>query len=94
MPKASIVIPVHNRANLLPATLDSVKAQTFTDWECIIVDDHSTDGSAGVAEAYARNDRRFVVIKLPDFLRSAARLVGGLQRGWARFKEWKSGSEN
>ncbi|MFD4120365.1 hypothetical protein ACFWQD_03580 [Alcaligenes faecalis] len=35
-----------------------------------------------------------IVIKLPDFLRSAARLVGGLQRGWARFKEWKSGSEN
>ncbi|UYY88124.1 hypothetical protein [Alcaligenes sp. SMD-FA] len=35
-----------------------------------------------------------IVIKLPDFLRSAARLIGGLQRGWARFKEWKSGSEN
>lgn len=35
-----------------------------------------------------------IVTKLPDFLRSAARLIGGLQRGWARFKEWKSGSEN
>ncbi|MGG5150450.1 MULTISPECIES: hypothetical protein [Alcaligenes] len=35
-----------------------------------------------------------IVTKLPDFLRSAARLIGGLQRGWTRFKEWKSGSEN
>src|SRR5262245_60885234 len=39
----SVVIPVHNRRHLLPRTLDSVWAQTFTDFEVIVVNDGSTD---------------------------------------------------
>lgn len=78
MPVVSIVIPVNNRANLLAQTLDSVLSQTFTDWECIIVDDHSTDDSFLVAEEYAKKDSRFFAFKLPDTKRygNAARNYG------------------
>ena len=43
MPKASVIIPAFNRAELLRETLDSVLAQTFTDWECVVVDDGSSE---------------------------------------------------
>src|SRR5436190_11792112 len=42
----------------LPWCIESVLAQTFTDWELIICDDHSRDGSRQVGEAYARRDAR------------------------------------
>jgi glycosyltransferase involved in cell wall biosynthesis len=44
-PRVSIVIPVYNATGTLPLTLRSIFAQTFTDWELIVVDDGSTDGS-------------------------------------------------
>lgn len=74
----SVIVPVRNRAHILPATLESVRHQTFTDWECIVVDDHSTDESVEVAEGYARNDSRFRVVRLPDPKRyvNAARNYG------------------
>lgn len=66
MSLVTVVIPVHNRESLLPHTLSSVLAQTHTDWECIIVDDHSTDDSLGVARRFATSDSRFRVYSLPD----------------------------
>src|SRR5690606_24976907 len=67
-------------------TLDSVLAQTFQDWECIIVDDHSTDNSLAVANAYAAEDSRFSVVSLPDGKRyaNAARNCG-LSQAKGRF---------
>ena len=62
----TVIIPVHNREDILNKTLDSVLDQDFQDWECIIVDDHSTDASLKVAGAYAAQDARFRVISLPD----------------------------
>lgn len=55
----SVVVPTYNYAHFLPAALDSVLAQTYRDWECIIVDDGSTDDTPAVADAYARRDSRF-----------------------------------
>ena len=55
----SVVVPTYNYAHFLPVALDSVLAQTDRDWECIIVDDGSTDDTAGVADAYVRRDPRF-----------------------------------
>lgn len=49
----SIVIPLYNKEKFVAATLDSILAQTFTDYEVIVVDDVSTDGSLSVAERYS-----------------------------------------
>lgn len=58
MPRVSVIIPCYNRAVLICETIDSVRAQTFDDWEVIVVDDHSLDPSLVVAHRYARWDRR------------------------------------
>jgi glycosyltransferase involved in cell wall biosynthesis len=55
----SIIIPTYNRAYLIGETLDSVLAQTYTNWECIIVDDGSTDNSEEVIKEYTKKDPRF-----------------------------------
>jgi glycosyltransferase involved in cell wall biosynthesis len=52
-PKVSICIPSYNHARFLPAAIESALAQTFRDFEIVIVDDGSTDGSLSVAEDYA-----------------------------------------
>lgn len=62
MPAVSVVVPVYNVKELLPLCLDSIARQTFADFECILVDDGSTDGSAEVCDAYAAKDGRFRVI--------------------------------
>lgn len=55
----SVVVPCFNYAHFLPETLDSLLAQTYRNWECIIVDDGSTDNTKEVAEEYAEKDKRF-----------------------------------
>jgi glycosyltransferase involved in cell wall biosynthesis len=62
MPYFSIIIPVYNVAPYLRECLDSVLAQTFTDWEAICVDDGSTDESGLILDEYAQKDKRFKVI--------------------------------
>lgn len=62
IPKFSIIIPVYNVAPYLRECLDSVLAQTYTDWEAICVDDGSTDGSGAILDEYAARDPRFRVI--------------------------------
>ena len=61
-PVFSIVIPTYNRANVIGRTLDSVLAQTYQDWECLIVDDFSTDNTKDVVEEYCNKDSRFYFI--------------------------------
>lgn len=53
MPEASIIIPAYNQGSFLKETLKSVSAQSFEDFECIIVDDGSTDNTALVAKEYS-----------------------------------------
>lgn len=64
----SILIPNYNKANYLKETLDSVLAQTYINWECIIVDDHSIDDSWKILEEYAKTDSRFKIHKRPNNL--------------------------
>src|SRR3989339_706645 len=52
MPKVSVVIPAYNREELLPETIESVLAQTFQDFEIIVVDDGSTDNTREVISAF------------------------------------------
>lgn len=62
MPEVSIVIPVYNAERFLWACIDSIQAQTFKDWEVILVDDGSTDSSPAICDRIVRNDKRFSVI--------------------------------
>ncbi len=62
MPIVSIVLPCYNGARFLRPSVDSVLAQTFPDWELVIVDDCSTDGSGEIADEYAAQDKRIRVI--------------------------------
>jgi glycosyltransferase involved in cell wall biosynthesis len=55
----SIIIPTYNRAHLISETLDSISAQTYTNWECIIVDDGSTDNTKEIINNYIQEDNRF-----------------------------------
>lgn len=57
-PRVSIGIPVYNGANYLPAALDCLLAQTYTDFELVISDNASTDETQAICERYAARDRR------------------------------------
>lgn len=72
----SIIIPVYNTAEYLSACLDSVIGQSFEDFEVILVDDGSTDGSLGIERAYAVRDTRFKVIEQFHMRQGAARNLG------------------
>ena len=76
MPFFSIVIPVYNREDLLTETLQSIKNQSFTDWECIVVDDGSTDGTVNLMKQESLLDNRFKYIYQDNAERSAARNNG------------------
>jgi glycosyltransferase involved in cell wall biosynthesis len=61
----SIIIPTYNRAHLIGETLDSIKNQTFTNWECIVVDDGSKDNIEELMDSYNAIDYRFRFISRP-----------------------------
>jgi glycosyltransferase involved in cell wall biosynthesis len=58
-PLVSIIIPNYNRAHLIGETLDSILTQSYTNWECIVVDDGSTDDTEAVVMDYVKKDARF-----------------------------------
>lgn len=76
----SIVIPLYNKRLSIATTLQSVISQTYTDWECIIVDDGSTDGSLDVVKNYIRKweieDRRLKILHQENSGVAAARNKG------------------
>lgn len=65
-PLVSIIIPTYNRAHLIGETLDSVLAQTYTNWECIVVDDGSTDATDALMAKYCAKDSRIRYYHRPD----------------------------
>jgi glycosyltransferase involved in cell wall biosynthesis len=74
--KLSIIIPVYNVVDWLPETVDSVLAQSFRDFELILVDDGATDGSGEICDSYAARDARVRVIHQKNAGVSAARNTG------------------
>jgi len=58
----SVIVPVYNVAAYLGQCLQSIAEQTFNDWECILVDDGSTDGSSRICDEWADKDHRFKVV--------------------------------
>jgi len=65
-PKVSVVIPVYNRARYLETAIESVIWQTDKNWELIISDDGSTDGSLEIAQNFAEHDSRIRVLTNPS----------------------------
>ncbi|SHK90153.1 bifunctional glycosyltransferase/CDP-glycerol:glycerophosphate glycerophosphotransferase [Actinacidiphila paucisporea] len=66
MPRFSVIVPVYHVQAYLHACLDSVLGQSFGDFELIVVDDCSPDGSGEIADAYAARDRRVSVLHLAE----------------------------
>jgi glycosyltransferase involved in cell wall biosynthesis len=77
-PLVSVLLPVRDEAPYLAEALASLSAQTFDDFEVVVVDDGSGDGSAEIAEAHARVDSRFRVVRQPQ-----SGLVAALERARA-----------
>jgi glycosyltransferase involved in cell wall biosynthesis len=73
-PFFSVILPTYNRANMIGRAIESVIAQTYTNWELLVVDDGSTDNTKQVVEAY--NDSRIRYIYQENAERSAARNNG------------------
>jgi glycosyltransferase involved in cell wall biosynthesis len=76
MPIISIIVPVYNVEAYLRQCLDSVLVQTFTDYECILIDDGSPDNCPAICDEYTAKDRRFRVIHKENGGLSDARNVG------------------
>ena len=74
--KISVIIPCYNVEKYIRRGLDSVLAQTFQEWEAILVDDESTDGTGAICEEYASKDARFYVIHRKNGGESCARNTG------------------
>ncbi|RAI89508.1 glycosyltransferase family 2 protein [Algoriphagus yeomjeoni] len=70
--KISVIIPCFNNADHIEETLSSVQNQTFPDWECMIVDDGSTDNSKAIINSFCQSDGRFRYLERPaDLLKGA-----------------------
>ena len=76
MPFLSIIIPVYNTQLYLRDCLNSIKNQTFTDWECICVDDGSKDSSLQILKEYQKLDKRFRILHQENKGQSSARNLG------------------
>lgn len=78
MPLVSVIVPVHNAERHLPSALDSIRRQTLTDIEIILVDDGSTDSSGRIMADYAASDPRAHVINGPALGSAGAARNAGL----------------
>lgn len=74
--KVSIIVPCYKQADYLSETLDSVLAQTYSNWECIIVNDGSPDNTEEIANHYLEKDNRFKYVFQTNKGLASARNVG------------------
>ncbi|MDA9127602.1 glycosyltransferase [Flavobacteriaceae bacterium] len=65
-PEVSVIIPLYNRAEYIEETLNSICAQTFDNWECIVVDDHSDDDGPDIVRSFVKRDDRIKFYRRPD----------------------------
>lgn len=78
-PFFSVVIPACNSEKYLPATLESVISQTFPDWEVVLVDDASSDGTPGIMDGYAEKYPRIRVFRNKENIGIAKSLNRGIR---------------
>lgn len=89
-PAISIVLPTHNGARFLHESIDSCLAQTFSDFELILVDDCSTDSTPEILAEYARRDPRIKTYRNPSNLGLPASLNAGFVHATGRYFTWTS----
>lgn len=75
-PLVSVIVPCYNYGSFLKFTLESVLKQEYQNWECIIVDDGSTDNTKEIAEEFTVDDKRFAYVYQKNAGLSAARNTG------------------
>ena len=76
MPSISVIIPIYNASGYLQKCLDSIIHQTLTDFECLLIDDGSTDNSLEICKKYENLDQRFRVYHQENGGVSSARNLG------------------
>lgn len=76
MPLITVIVPIYNVDRLMRKCLDSILAQTFEDYECLLIDDGSKDGSPAICDEYAAKDSRFIAFHKPNGGLSDARNYG------------------
>ncbi|MGX8712365.1 MAG: glycosyltransferase family 2 protein [bacterium] len=90
IPAVSIVLPCYNGADFLAQSIDSVVAQTFADWELILVNDCSTDNSLEIMQRYASADSRIRIINNEHNLKLPGALNRGFREAKGKYLTWTS----
>ena len=85
IPKVSVVLPVYNGENYIRVAVDSVLAQTFTDFELIIIDNASTDATYRICESYAKQDVRIRYSRNSKNVGGARNHLLGFQKSHAKY---------
>ena len=85
MPEISVITPVYQGERLLPDCAESVRRQTFSDWELLLIDDGSADNSRKLCEQYAAEDPRIRVLAQPQNMGVSAARNRGLQEARGRY---------
>ncbi|MBQ6206341.1 MAG: glycosyltransferase [Oscillospiraceae bacterium] len=85
MPIISVITPVYQGKALLPDCVGSVRGQRFSDWELLLIDDGSTDGTRTLCERYAAEDSRIRFLPQPENLGVSAARNRGLQEARGRY---------
>lgn len=76
MPMFSIIVPIYNSERYLKECIDSVLRQKLDDWELILIDDGSKDGSSAICDNFAKRDSRIAACHIPNAGPLAARSIG------------------
>lgn len=93
MPTISVITPSYNCADYLARTIESLQAQTMDDWECIIIDDCSTDNSFEIAQNLAKKDKRVTAIQQPENKGSSAARNVGLRHATGKYITFIDGDD-
>lgn len=86
----SIILPIYNGEKYMRESIDSVLAQTYTDWELLIIDDGSTDHTAEISAEYTRKDSRIHYYKNPQNMRLPRTLNRGFSLAGGAYLTWTS----
>lgn len=84
-PRVSVIVTCHNLGRYLPDALSSLLNQTYKNWECIIVDDQSTDNTAEIAMSFWQKDKRFRYFRTPENLKLCGALNYGFEQSAGKY---------